>query len=713
MSVTVSPRLIAPGSDPDWIDTPVALFIGSRLETTTRVVKRVIEAGIRRLYVIQDGPRPDSPGDVDRCLAVRALLDTAAATHIVARNYAETNLGSDRRVASALDWLFGYCEEAIVLEDGWLPEPSFFAFASELLARYRGDNRVFGISGTNVLFGQPRGSHSYYFSRQAGIGGWATWRRTWRMYKQDTTLASWKADHVHAIPNVNLVSYIGCEPAAIRAATPVVPYCDLSTAPIVFPLRHPQDVVEDETPQRVEVTQKHPDWSVMIPVRNCSAELRETLASVLAQDRGSRRMHIEVVDDASDDDPASVVRAMAGRRVDVFRQATHAGLVGNLNTCLQRAKGRWVHILHGDDWVRPGFYEAMEGLFARHPEIGAAFCGVTYFDVPRRRVSTAPVLQTEPGVLADALERIFLDNPLTTAGVVVKRETYAEVGGFDSRLTCCAEDWEMWIRIALRWPIGYHPEPFAVYRLMREGSVSLSNLRSGAFGADMQLAHRIVRSRLMQARPGAGARALDWRAREGTALYMLDALVPLLRRSGHEWAALGYVARALRCRPSLRVVLKALSTVANWRRDAAVANTSSVTQSSSSMTADRANGGCDLIKYGRGFFSPERDSNGLTWRWMSDVGTVFVRRTSRKSKVRLVASAPIDKAVVRVDVDGEKVDEFVVDIGDFERDLPIPAGCRNHDIPLELRIATNGVVATERDRRRLGLRVFRIDCHDE
>src|ERR1700740_632053 len=101
---------------------------------------------------------------------------------------------------------------------------------------------------------------------------------------------------------------------------------------------------------------KRPLWSVMIPTFNCAKYLRETLASVLAQDPGPEQMQIEVVDDCSDkDDPAGGVKELGRCRVLFHRKSVNEGAIQNFNTCLERSRGHLIHVLHGDDLVEPGF----------------------------------------------------------------------------------------------------------------------------------------------------------------------------------------------------------------------------------------------------------------------------------------------------------------------------------------------------------------------
>src|SRR5918912_1129900 len=93
-----------------------------------------------------------------------------------------------------------------------------------------------------------------------------------------------------------------------------------------------------------------PFWSVMIPTYHCARFLRQTLESVLAQDPGSESMQIEVVDDGSTlDDPEKVVKDVGQGRVAFYRQPQNVGHTKNFETCLKRARGKVVHLMHGDD----------------------------------------------------------------------------------------------------------------------------------------------------------------------------------------------------------------------------------------------------------------------------------------------------------------------------------------------------------------------------
>ena len=201
----------------------------------------------------------------------------------------------------------------------------------------------------------------------------------------------------------------------------------------------------------------------MIPTYNRATLVGETLQSVLAQDPGREHMQIEVVDDASTEDIESVVRTLGKGRVGYFRQERNVGQVANFATCLERSRGEIVHLLHGDDLVLDGFYAALEKGFASEPGIGAAFCRWKIIDQKGRETVVAESERVTAGPLDDAVARLASEQRIVTPAIAVRRSVYERLGGFDARLKC-AEDWEMWVRIAAAYSVWYEPRVLAAYR---------------------------------------------------------------------------------------------------------------------------------------------------------------------------------------------------------------------------------------------------------
>lgn len=172
------------------LNVPVALFLFNRPDTTREVFEQIRAVQPRTLLLIADGPRRTHPDDVAGCAAARAVVEQGIDWACdVRRNFADENLGCGRRVASGLDWVFATVEAAIILEDDCRPEPIFFDFCAELLARYAGESRIGSISGSNFQRCDVTGGAGYYFSRHPHSWGWATWRRSWQHY--DYAMRGW------------------------------------------------------------------------------------------------------------------------------------------------------------------------------------------------------------------------------------------------------------------------------------------------------------------------------------------------------------------------------------------------------------------------------------------------------------------------------------------------------------------------------------------
>jgi len=171
---------------------PVLVLGFNRPHLLGALLRRLQEGPPFRLYVALDGPRSEYPGDVGLVQECRDEVESLDWPSEVRTLFQEKNRGCGASVTAALTWFFEQEERGIVLEDDILPDLSFLPFCSELLRRYEHDDRVFAISGSNVVPATSQSSPDlpYRFSQVTHVWGWATWRRSWLQHKED--MSDWR-----------------------------------------------------------------------------------------------------------------------------------------------------------------------------------------------------------------------------------------------------------------------------------------------------------------------------------------------------------------------------------------------------------------------------------------------------------------------------------------------------------------------------------------
>jgi hypothetical protein len=285
----------------------------------------------------------------------------------------------------------------------------------------------------------------------------------------------------------------------------------------------------------------------MIPTYQCASLAEEAIRSVIVQAPAEEAMEIVVVDDASSDGIEEVVARAAGR-VRLHKQPSNLGVPANLTESIRLSRGEIVHILHGDDQVRLGFYAAMEPWFAE-PSIGVAWCRQIFMDPDGNWIGISPI---------EALEGT-MDNPalflaerqrIMTPSICVRRSAYEVVGGFHPALRC-VEDWEMWVRLAARFRVAHVREPLAVYRMHNRGNTG-RNLRDAAEAGFARKSIDLFAAHLPPLRAAAVARA----ARRSAARHALDTGWALAAQ-GHKKAARAQFGAALRLSRDPATVLRA------------------------------------------------------------------------------------------------------------------------------------------------------------
>jgi glycosyltransferase involved in cell wall biosynthesis len=223
------------------------------------------------------------------------------------------------------------------------------------------------------------------------------------------------------------------------------------------------------------MSERSGDYTVtaIIPAYNIAGYVGRAIESVLSQTRKAEE--IIVVDDGSTDGTAEAIQKYRPH-VKYIRQANR-GLAGARNAGIRAATCRWVAFLDGDDEWLPEFIEKQMSLLARNPHL--VWSGSNYYSVLHSEGRKAPIIAPAKAVKAlrgkDYFPDFYAAYALGVVGLpdtmVMLRDTAVDVGMYDESLRF-AEDWDMWMRLARRWPrIGYVPEPIVLYNLDRPGSL--------------------------------------------------------------------------------------------------------------------------------------------------------------------------------------------------------------------------------------------------
>lgn len=206
-------------------------------------------------------------------------------------------------------------------------------------------------------------------------------------------------------------------------------------------------------------------YSVIIPLYNKAPYIRKALESVLAQTYADYELII--IDDSSTDgsaeiaeailqDPASRLIASSPHRL--IRQA-NSGVSAARNNGVAQAQGEYVAFLDADDWWEPIYLEKMAQLIEDYSEAGLYACNYVYYkpgkthvalDIPTGYINY-PKAYYESGAM-----------PVTSITAIMPRAVFDEMGGFPLGIKL-GEDFLLWAKTALHYPVAFLNEPLAYY----------------------------------------------------------------------------------------------------------------------------------------------------------------------------------------------------------------------------------------------------------
>ncbi len=198
-----------------------------------------------------------------------------------------------------------------------------------------------------------------------------------------------------------------------------------------------------------------PRVSVIIPTFNRGRFLEEAVDSVLAQTFAD--FELIVVDDGSTDDTRERLQRY-GQQLTRVRQPNR-GVSAARNKGFERSTGELIALLDSDDLWRPAKLARQVAFFDAHPD--AQICQTEEIWIRHgKRVNPKKRHHKPSGWIFEPSLALCLVSP---SAVMLRRGLLEAMGGFDESLPAC-EDYDLWLRISFRYPIGLIDAPLVIKR---------------------------------------------------------------------------------------------------------------------------------------------------------------------------------------------------------------------------------------------------------
>jgi glycosyltransferase involved in cell wall biosynthesis len=205
----------------------------------------------------------------------------------------------------------------------------------------------------------------------------------------------------------------------------------------------------------------NPIVSICIPTFNRASMVSDAIQSALNQTYSP--IEVLVVDNASTDNIDKVVRSFHDPRLKFVKNDKNLGLFGNFNRCIELAQGKYIHILHSDDWIDPDFTQICTRFLESNPDVVMTFTSLVLHTQGNQKLLTVSdkteIYPPPSGFKQILLRQSFIGCP----SVIVRREIYDTIGRFSLEYPYSA-DYYQWLKISRQYSIAYIRDASLHYR---------------------------------------------------------------------------------------------------------------------------------------------------------------------------------------------------------------------------------------------------------
>ena len=200
-------------------------------------------------------------------------------------------------------------------------------------------------------------------------------------------------------------------------------------------------------------------------------------------DQTQQDFEIIIVDDCSTDNSEEVIKSFKDPRIRFFKNEKNLGMVRSTNKALKLANGEIVGILHSDDYYAPKMIETALKTFDENPRVGLVYSSYTVVDEWDKIITRTKLCDCDKTFESkEEFKKLAIQNYFSPSAVLVRKRCYEDIGLFDEEFPY-PNDWNMWLRISLKYDSACLSDYLCYYRVHKR---SVSALLYTSFETAMQ-----------------------------------------------------------------------------------------------------------------------------------------------------------------------------------------------------------------------------------
>jgi glycosyltransferase involved in cell wall biosynthesis len=201
---------------------------------------------------------------------------------------------------------------------------------------------------------------------------------------------------------------------------------------------------------------QQPMVSVLMTAYNREKFIHQAIDSVLASTY--QNFELIIVDDGSKDDTVKIAKSYADKdtRIRVFVNEKNLGDYPNRNKAASYARGKYIKYLDSDDYIYPGGLETLIVMMEKFPAAGWGLCSL---DQNVKQPFPFQLSPEEAYIYHYLGTGLFSKAPLSA---IIKKDVFDRENGF--KAIRMAGDFEMWQRLAQKYPVVAMPHGVVWYR---------------------------------------------------------------------------------------------------------------------------------------------------------------------------------------------------------------------------------------------------------